>query len=214
MTVALGVQAKMNNNFFDIMLKQADFAVGAAKELVLMIDDKDFPLHNGRIAVIESSADKLVHEISSLVDKTFITPIDKEDINDLATNLDNIIDSIESASARIEIYNVSEIHPRMSDICKKLVDICTVTQSAIWCLNNKKELKPGGQFATKLFTIHEIENICDATYRQALKELWKKEKDFKNLVAWKDIFTRVEAATDACEHVATILERIRIKYYA
>lgn len=196
------------------MLKQASFAVQAAKELVIMIGDKDLPLHNGRIAVIESSADKLVHEISALVDKTFITPIDKEDINDLAKNLDNIIDSIESASARMEIYNITDIHPKMPDICKKLVDICEVTESAIWCLNNKKELKPGGQFAAKLLTIHEIEHLCDSTYRQALKELWKKEKDFKNLVAWKDIFTRVEAATDACDHVATILERIRIKYYA
>lgn len=204
----------MNNNFFDIMLKQADFAVDAANELVLMINDKDLPLHNGRISVIESSADKLVHEISTLVDKTFITPIDKEDINDLAKNLDNIIDSIESASARMEIYNITDIHPRMPDICKKLVDICVVTQSAILCLNNKKELKPGGQFVRNLVTIHEIENLCDATYRQALKELWKKEKDFKDLLAWKDIFARVEAASDACDHVATILERIRIKYYA
>lgn len=204
----------MNNNFFDIMLKQADFAVDAANELVLMINDKDLPLHNGRISVIESSADKLVHEISTLVDKTFITPIDKEDINDLAKNLDNIIDSIESASARMEIYNITDIHPRMPDICKKLVDICVVTQNAILCLNNKKELKPGGQFARNLITIHEIENLCDSTYRQALKELWKKEKDFKDLLAWKDIFSRVEDASDACDHVATILERIRIKYYA
>ena len=213
--VVLEAQVKnMNNTFFDIMVKQADFAVQAAKELVVMINDKDLPLHNGRISVIETSADKLVHEISGLVDRTFITPIDKEDINDLAKNLDDIIDSIESASARMEIYNISDIHPRMQEISKKLVDICEVTYDAIVCLNNKKELKPGGQFAQKLVTIHEIENLCDATYRQALKDLWKKEKDFKDLVAWKDIFTRVEAASDACEHVATILERIRIKYYA
>ena len=52
------------------------------------------------------------------------------------------------------------------------------------------------------------------SYRQALKDLWKKEKDFKNLIAWKDIFSRVEKATDSCEHVANVLERIRVKYYA
>lgn len=203
-----------NNDFFDIMLRQADFGVQAAKELVLMIEDKDFNLHNGRISVIESSADKLVHEISSLVEQTFITPIDKEDINDLAKNLDDVIDSIESASARLEIYNVIDIHPRMLEICKKLVDICVSTQSAILCLNNKNELKKGGQFAQHLVTIHEIENLCDSTYRQALKDLWKKEKDFKDLIAWKDIFSRVEAATDSCEHVANVLERLRVKYYA
>ena len=80
--------------------------------------------------------------------------------------------------------------------------------------SNKKELKKGGQFSGYLLTIHEIENLCDATYRQALKELWKKEKDFKELIAWKDIISRVESASDACEHVANVLERIRVKYYA
>lgn len=204
----------MKNNFFELMQKQADFSVQAAKELVVMVEDKDFTLHHGRISVMESSADKIVHEISSLVEQTFITPIDKEDINDLAKNLDDIIDSIESASSRLEIYNVTEIHPKMLEICKKLIDICLATQSAIACLSNKNELKKGGQFANHLVSIHEIENLCDGTYRQALKDLWKKEKDFKTLIAWKDIFSRVEKASDSCEHVANVLERIRVKYYA
>jgi len=204
----------MNNNFFELMQKQAEFGVQAAKELVLMIESKDFALHYGRISVMESSADKLVHEISSLVEKTFITPIDKEDINDLAKNLDDIVDSIESASARLEIYNVSEIHPRMNEVCKKLIDICVLTHSAIACLGNKNDLKKGGSFEEFLVSIHETENLCDTSYRQALKDLWKKEKDFKNLIAWKDIFSRVEKATDSCEHVANVLERIRVKYYA
>ena len=196
------------------MTKQANFAVDAANELLIMLEDKDFNLHNGRISVIESSADKLVHEISDVVERTFITPIDKEDIYDLARNLDDVIDSIESASARLEIYNTTDIHPKMIDICKKLVDICNSTKLAVHALHDKKELNKGGQFSQNLITIHEIENLCDHTYRQALKDLWKKEKDFKELIAWKDIFARVESATDACEHVANVLERIRIKYYA
>lgn len=196
------------------MQKQSEFAVEASKELLMMVEDKDFNLHNGRIAVIEASADKLVHEISALVDTTFITPLDKEDIADLAKNLDDVVDCIESASARMEIYNTTDIHPRMLDICKKLVDICQSTKSAVWCLGFKNELKKGGKFADHLLSIHEIENLCDNTYRQALKDLWKKEKDFKELIAWKDILSRVEAATDACEHVANVLERIRVKYYA
>jgi uncharacterized protein Yka (UPF0111/DUF47 family) len=214
MRVDLEALVKMKNNIFEIMTRQVNFAVDAAKELLLMVEDKDFNLHNGRISVIETSADKLVHEISDVVERTFITPIDKEDIYDLARNLDDVIDSIESASARLEIYNATDIHPRMLDICKKLVDICESTKLAVWALYDKKELKKGGQFSQYLIAIHEIENLCDDTYRQALKELWKKEKDFKELIAWKDIFTRVEAATDACEHVANVLERIRIKYYA
>jgi uncharacterized protein Yka (UPF0111/DUF47 family) len=75
-------------------------------------------------------------------------------------------------------------------------------------------LKKGGSFEEFLVSIHETENLCDTSYRQALKDLWKKEKDFKNLIAWKDIFSRVEKATDSCEHVANVLERIRVKYYA
>ena len=214
MMVGLEVQDKMNNSFYELMQKQAAFGVQAAKELVSMIDSKDFALHNGRISVIESSADKLVHEISGLVEKTFITPIDKEDINDLASNLDDVVDCIESASARIEIYDVSDIHPRMLDVCKKLVDICAKTELALLSLSNKNDLKKGGNFEQHLVSIHEMENLCDSAYRQAIKELWKNEKNFKDLIAWKDIFSRVEAASDACEHVANVLERIRVKYYA
>jgi predicted phosphate transport protein (TIGR00153 family) len=204
----------MNNNFYELMQKQAVFAVDAASELLTMVQSKDISLHHGRISVIESSADKLVHEISSLVEKTFITPIDKEDINDLASNLDDIIDCIESASARIEIYNVSEIHPKMLEVCKKLIDICVKTELAIRSLSNKNDLKKGSNFEQHLVSIHEMENLCDSAYRQAIKELWKNEKNFKDLIAWKDIFSRVEAASDACEHVANVLERIRVKYYA
>jgi uncharacterized protein Yka (UPF0111/DUF47 family) len=109
------------------------------------------------------------------------------------------------------IYNIDKMYPGMEDISKKLVDICAATESAVSYLALKGDKKNINQI---LITIHEIENLCDNTYRDALKNLWVNEDDFKTLIAWKDIFSRVESATDACEHVATILERIRVKYYA
>jgi len=174
-----------------------------------MVENKDFNLQNGRLSVIESTADKLVHEMSVLVDSTFITPLDKEDLNILCSTLDDIIDKIESVSSRIVIYNVKDIKPLMLDMSKKLVDICVATEKAVSSLNSK-----GKNISGVLISIHELENLCDQTYREALKDLWINETDFKSLVAWKDIFSKIESATDACEHVATILERIRVKYYA
>jgi len=199
----------MNVKFYSLMESQAAFATQAAEELLVMVKDKDFNLQNGRIAVIESTADKLVHEMSILVDSTFITPLDKEDLNILCSTLDDIIDKIESVASRIVIYNVTEIKPLMLDLSKKLVDICVATEKAVASLNNK-----GKNIGDVLISIHELENICDKTYREALGDIWKNETDFKSLVAWKDIYSKTEAATDACEHVATILERIRVKYYA
>lgn len=199
----------MNVKFYNLMESQSAFATQAAEELLAMVKDKDFNLQNGRIAVIESTADKLVHEMSVLVDSTFITPLDKEDLNILCSTLDDIIDKIESVASRIVIYNVTEIKPLMLDMSKKLVDICVATEKAVASLNNK-----GKNIGDVLISIHELENICDRTYREALSDLWKNETDFKALIAWKDIFSKIEAATDACEHVATILERIRVKYYA
>jgi uncharacterized protein Yka (UPF0111/DUF47 family) len=199
----------MNVKFYNLMESQAAFATQAAEELLVMVKDKDFNLQNGRIAVIESTADKLVHEMSVLVDSTFITPLDKEDLNILCSTLDDIIDKIESVASRIVIYNVTEIKPLMLDMSKKLVDLCVATEKAVVSLNNK-----GKNIGDVLISIHELENICDRTYREALGDLWKNETDFKALIAWKDIFSKIEAATDACEHVATILERIRVKYYA
>lgn len=203
------VKIKMSVKFYSLMEKQASFATEAAKELLVMVENKDFNLQNGRISVIESTADKLVHEMSVLVDSTFITPLDKEDLNILCSTLDDIIDKIESVSSRIVIYNVKTIKPLMLDISKKLVDICVATEKAVASLNNK-----GKNISDVLISIHELENLCDQTYREALRDLWTNETDFKSLIAWKDIFTKIEAATDACEHVATILERIRVKYYA
>lgn len=201
----------MNNKFFDLLNRQSSYATQAAKELLLMVEDRDLNLHHGRISVIESTADKLVHEMGNLVDSTFITPLDKEDLNILCSTLDDIIDKIESASARMLIYNIDKMYPGMEDISKKLVDICVATESAVAFLSRKGDNKNINQV---LITIHEIENLCDNTYRDALKNLWMNEDNFKTLIAWKDIFSRVESATDACEHVATILERIRVKYYA
>lgn len=195
--------------FYSLMEKQAAYATEAAKELLIMVQNKDFNFQDGRISVIESTADKLVHEMSVLVDSTFITPLDKEDLNILCSTLDDIIDKIESVSSRIVIYNVKDIKPLMLDISKKLVDICMATEKAISSLNNKAK-----NISDVLISIHELENLCDKTYRDALQDLWANESDFKTLIAWKDIFTKIEAATDACEHVAAILERIRVKYYA
>ena len=93
----------MNNKFFDLLDRQASHATQAAKELLLMVEDHDLNLHHGRISVIESTADKFVHEMGNLVDSTFITPLDKEDLNILCSTLDDIIDKIESASARMLI---------------------------------------------------------------------------------------------------------------
>jgi uncharacterized protein Yka (UPF0111/DUF47 family) len=199
----------MSVKFYSLMEKQAAFATEAAKELLVMVENKDFNLQNGRLSVIESTADKLVHEMSVLVDSTFITPLDKEDLNILCSTLDDIIDKIESVSSRIVIYNVKDIKPLMLDMSKKLVDICVATEKAVSSLNSK-----GKNISGVLISIHELENLCDQTYREALKDLWINETDFKSLVAWKDIFSKIESATDACEHVATILERIRVKYYA
>jgi hypothetical protein len=199
----------MSVKFYSLMEKQAAFATEAAKELLVMVENKDFNLQNGRLSVIESTADKLVHEMSVLVDSTFITPLDKEDLNILCSTLDDIIDKIESVSSRIVIYNVKDIKPLMLDLSKKLVDICVATEKAVSSLNNKCK-----NITDVLISIHELENLCDQTYREALKDLWINEADFKSLIAWKDIFSKIEAATDACEHVATILERVRVKYYA
>ena len=127
----------MNNKFFDLLDRQASHATQAAKELLLMVEDHDLNLHHGRISVIESTADKFVHEMGNLVDSTFITPLDKEDLNILCSTLDDIIDKIESASARMLIYNIDKMYPGMEDISKKLVDICAATESAVAFLGAK-----------------------------------------------------------------------------
>ncbi|WP_289091439.1 DUF47 family protein [uncultured Bacteroides sp.] len=163
-----------------------------------------------RIKDVEREGDKQTHQIFDELGKTFITPFDREDIHDLASTVDDVIDGINSCAKRITIYNP---HP-ISDSGKELSKL--LQQEAIYIGKAMDELetfrkKPAAlrEYCEKL---HDIENQADDVYELFVKKLFEEEKDCVELIKIKEIMQELEKTTDTAERVGKILRNLIVKY--
>jgi predicted phosphate transport protein (TIGR00153 family) len=152
----------------------------------------------------EHIGDEFTHSIYTALNKTFITPIDREDIVALASSLDDVLDGIEACASRFEMYQVKEfdqhIHQFAEIIHKSVLEI----QQAIRMLSTKKLLP----IRIHTIRVNELENEADDLLRSCIKELFHHIKDPIDLIKRKDIYEMLELATDACEDVANTMESI------
>jgi uncharacterized protein len=154
---------------------------------------------------VEYEGDRITHEIIRTLNKTFITPIDREDIYNLASKLDDILDFIEGVTDRLIIYKIEEPTPE----CCKLVDlILRMSEVITWSISNLKEL---GNVYDHCIEINRLENEADRITRDAIVRLFEEEKDPIAVIKWKEIYEKLEDTTDSCEDVANILESIVLK---
>lgn len=161
-----------------------------------------------RIKEIEHEADDLTHRCLDEINKTFITPIDRTDIHALIKRLDDIIDSVDACTARLMLYEITEMRPEAVQLADILVRAARELDVALKGLRN---LKNAPVIEEKLISIHQIENDGDTILRAALMRLFKEERDAITVIKWKEIFERLERATDRCEDVANIIEKIVIE---
>ncbi|BDI29136.1 phosphate transport regulator [Capsulimonas corticalis] len=200
-----------DTEFYDLLEKQADLAVQAAKEFQLL--GGGFGQSTERATAlkrIEAQADELTHELTLKADDKFITPYDKEDMHSLSTALDDITDLIEAAGARVAIYRLAT--PRVDFIAMAQALLATVeaTRAGVGGLRHIRDLK---QMREHLIRIHDLENKNDEAYRTALGDLFNEPgADPLNVIKWKEIYDRIELVADKCESVAVGLERIVVKY--
>ncbi len=164
-----------------------------------------------RIEEIEHEGDRLTHELQNKVTATFITPIDKEDLRDLSQALDDVIDSIEAAAARADLYNLKEARADLTSLTELLLKATEVTAEAIADLQNGFSKAP--LVKEKLKEIHTLENQSDRVFRGALKLLFEEpDADPLNVMKWKELYDRIEAAVDKCEDIAKVLGTMLVKY--
>lgn len=161
-----------------------------------------------RIKDIEHQADDLTHRCLDEINKTFITPIDRTDIHSLIKRLDDIIDSVDACTARIMLYEITEMRPEALQLAEVLVKAVREIEVAVKGLRN---LKNTPVIEEKLIAIHQLENDGDTILRAALTRLFKEESDAIAIIKWKEIYERLEKATDRCEDVANIIEKIVIE---
>ncbi len=161
------------------------------------------------IMELEHNGDTIAHEIISLVHRTFVTPLDREDIALLAHSLDDVVDFIESAADAMLLYKIKQPTPRAKELADIIVQTTQELEKAISDLRQRIDLK---QILKRCVEINRLENMADKVYRAALAELFEETKDIPSILKWREIYEHMETATDRAEDVANILEGVAIKY--
>jgi len=193
-------------NFFKLFDESAYNIHKAAILMKEMVDNYTLAEAKAKeIFDVEYEGDRITHEIIRTLNKTFITPIDREDIYNLASKLDDVLDFIEGVTDRLIIYKIEEPTPE----CCKLVDlILRMSEVLTWSISNLKDL---GHVYDHCIEINRLENEADRITRDAIVRLFEEEKDPIAVIKWKEIYEKLEDTTDSCEDVANILESIVLK---
>ena len=140
---------------------------------------------------------------------SFITPFDREDIYKIAKEMDEIVDCLEEVSNRFVVFGVTAMKPDAIELTKLIID--GIRELDV-LFENFHKLKSDKIVIDQVIEVNRIENEGDIVYRQALKTLFREEKDPVELIKWKHLFEQLEASLDACEDVANIVEGVVMKY--
>ncbi|MDP4182277.1 MAG: DUF47 family protein [Bacillota bacterium] len=196
--------------FFDFFVATAENACRAAELLEeLMINYVNVREKVKIIEEAEHECDKQVHKILQQLNRSFITPIDREDIDLIAKELDNITDNIESTAHRFNMFNVQSIHEDAIRLAK-LITTCTKEVKAL--MVELKNMKKSKVLTEKIIEINRLENEADDIFRSAITKLFVTEKEPLEVIKWKEIYDYLENTLDVCEDVANIVEGVVMKH--
>jgi predicted phosphate transport protein (TIGR00153 family) len=158
-----------------------------------------------RVKQIEHECDEITHAVVESLHKTFITPIDRNDIYRLITKMDDIMDFVEAAADRVALYEIPTMTKEVADLARCLVESADHVLSAVSGIRDLG--KPNG-ILQHCIEINRLENVADGILRGALARLFREEKDPIAVIKWKEIYETLETATDRCEDVANIIEGV------
>jgi predicted phosphate transport protein (TIGR00153 family) len=198
--------------FFDLFEKSADNVHRGAQKLVhLMEGFNDVPAHAREIKDIEHEGDRLTHDMIERMNRTFITPIDREDIHTLACRLDDVLDFMDTAVNRMMLYKFVETTEDARALARCLEKATALIKEAMPRLR-KLGSRPNVEALLKCCVeVHTQENEGDRIEQHALASLFENQNDPIFVIKWKDIYQDLEAATDRCEDVANVIEAIVLK---
>lgn len=196
-------------DFFEIFDRASLNITNAASLLVALMENFDnLESRAKEIYEVEQEGDILTHEIMKKLNKTFITPIDREDLYALASRLDDVLDLIWGAVDRLVVFKIKETTPEAISMSKDLLTTTEAIHKAIHKLKEKKYT----HLQEYCIEINRLENRVDRDFRDALGRLFDEIKDPILIIKWKEIYEHLEDASDRCEDVANVLEAIVLKY--
>jgi uncharacterized protein len=195
-----------DNSFFRMFSAMSDNLIAGARALVdLFADYQDVEKKIEEIRRIERDGDELTHAILTKLNQTFITPIDREDIHQLASKLDDVLDFINAAGARLGMYRITTPPPAAAEMAKIILMQSQELQKAV------SLMQKNGNILAHCVEINRLENEADLVSQQAIARLFECEKDPINLIKIKELLEFLERATDKAEDVANVLETVVLK---
>jgi uncharacterized protein len=199
-------------NFFEMFDQHADRIVEAAKAFELLVANYNDPIlrekYNADVDTAERAADRITHDVNKMLHKTFITPIDREQIHKLINTMDDVADLIQDSAETMALYDVRV----MTDEIKRLTDLsvkcCERLKSAVGLLNKLSDNDTAEAALKTCEEIDRLESDADRVMRSAMSKLFREEPDVREVIKLKAIYQLLETITDRCEDVANLIEGI------
>lgn len=201
-----------DGNFFELFNQHADRIVEAAKAFALLVANYgDLQLrekYNIEVDHAERAADRITHEVNRALHKTFITPIDREQIHSLINTMDDVADLIQDSAETMALYDVrhmTEEIRRLTDLC---VRCCERLKDAVYLLDRIADPKVADAAIKTCEEIDRLESDADRVMRTAMSKLFREESDVREVIKLKAIYELLETVTDKCEDVANLIEGV------
>ncbi len=192
--------------FFDLFAEQAANIHAAAKALTELLEHyTDVAAKAAKIKDIEHKGDTITHNLMRRLDQTFITPFGREDIHELASKMDDVLDLIDAAAGRLVLYHVERIRPGVVELANIVLRATEQVVAAVRVLEKRNHI------LDYCIEINRLENEGDQLCHTLIAQLFEEEKDPVQIIKWKELIEVLEIATDKCEDVANVLEAVVLK---
>ena len=195
-----------DEEFFNMFAELARLLTASARLLHELFSNPDQLNENvTSIKKLEHEADQLTHKVITRIDRTFVTPIDREDIHMLASRLDDVIDLIDGTSRRAQMFRINKKSDAAVRLCAILISMCEAVEGAVTNVKKPKLVVERG------IQVKRLEEEGDGIYHEAVGALFDGSPDALEVIKWKELYDKIEDALDQCEDVANTLESISLK---
>ncbi|HEY1482437.1 MAG TPA: DUF47 domain-containing protein [Candidatus Acidoferrum sp.] len=195
-----------DGDFFVLFRRQAENIVAGANTLASMLEHyTGVPEQVQRVKAIEHTGDEITHQIFRKLNQTFITPFDREDMHQLCSTLDDVIDLIDAAASRFVLYRVDHVRAGTIELAKVLAAATRELKNAVDTMESPDKA------LQHVIEINRLENESDRICRTLIAQLFEEEKDPVQIIKWKEIFEVIETAVDKCEDVSNVIESVILK---
>ena len=203
--------AKGDKFYYENLIQTAEFTKSAATYLLKCLENyqpDNIEQMLTEMHTIEHNADGKKHEMDEALAKAFVTPVDREDLDLLSHQLDDVTDIIEEVLQKFYIFNIRSINPTAISFAKKIIRSCELVCDLMSEFENFKKSK---KIKGMIIELNDVEEECDQLYLASMRTLTEQSTDALTTISWRDIFECFEACADACEHVSECVESVIMK---